>query len=247
MPKLAAVTFDLWQTLILDSPEVGRPRGQKRLTDTLELLRAEGYAFTLEHLQTAFRACLTVCDQVRDRGDDLAFDEQVDLFLDKLDPALLAKLPLAARRELGRRYADCYLDHPPAVDPHAQFVLRSAQAMGFKLALICNTGATPGFTQRAFLERAGLAQYFTLLVFSDEERASKPAPRIFSATLSRLGATPSETVHVGDHLRNDVFGAQQVGLRTIWLRRAPAEPEVKPDAQVDTLDQVLEALERLAS
>lgn len=246
MPKLAAVTFDLWQTLILDSPEVGRPRGQKRLTDTLALLHSEGHAFTVEQLQTAFRACLTVCDDVRDRGDDLTFDEQVDLFLTKLDPTLLTKLPLAARRELGRRYADCYLDHPPTVDPHAHFVLSSAKAMGLKLALICNTGATPGLTQRAFLERAGLAQYFELLVFSDEERASKPAPRIFSSTLSRLGVTPSETVHVGDHLRNDVFGAQQVGLRTIWLRRVPGEPEVKPDAQVDALDEVLGALERLA-
>ena len=61
--------------------------------------------------------------------------------------------------------------------------------MGLKVALICNTGATPGVTQRVFLEREGLIGFFDTLTFSDEERLSKPAKAIFDRTLERIGST----------------------------------------------------------
>lgn len=245
MPPVAAVTFDLWQTLILDTPEVGRPRGERRLADTLAILHREGFACTTEQLQVAFRACLARLDVVRYQGDDFTFEEQVDLFLSGIEGVALERLGVAVRGELATRYADCYLDHPPAIDAHAASVLRAMREMNLKVALICNTGATPGSTQRRFLEQAGLSQYFDLLVFSDEERASKPAPRIFAATLERIGATAAETVHIGDHPRNDVLGAKQAGLRAIWLRRKDEPYEVEPDARVDSLDGVPEALRLL--
>ena len=247
MAGLTAVTFDLWQTLIVDSPELGRPRAQLRMDAAIEALQGDGFDFPRDHVVDAFRHTYAACDEVRMAGGDYTFDEQIDIFLLAIDEELHGRLSPAARARIAKRYADCYLDHPPQIDEHAETVLRGVRERQLKVALICNTGSTPGVTQRVFLERAGLAQYFDTLVFSDEERLSKPAREIFQRTLERIDAEPEGAVHVGDHGRNDVFGAKQAGLRAIWVRRKGAkEPEgVAPDACIDTLDQVLGVIDRL--
>jgi len=58
---------------------------------------------------------------------------------------------------------------------------------------------------------------------------------------------------VGDEPYQDVFGAQQLGMRAVWLRppeprpRPVGEPSgfaVTPDAQIESLAEVGEVLER---
>ena len=72
---------------------------------------------------------------------------------------------------------------------------------------------------------------------------------MFERTLKDLGAEPEETVHVGDHLRNDVLGAKEAGLRTIWIEtydERRESVEVVPDITVKTLGEVTEGIRRLA-
>lgn len=246
MPPLNAITFDLWQTLILDTPEMGRPRAQVRLGGVREALRGAGFDFPFEKLADASRACYRICDEVRTAEGDVTFDEQIDIFLREVQPGIVDLIGPEARALVSRSYADSYFAHPPKIDDHAHRVLATLSDMGVRVGLICNTGATPGVTQRIFLGQAGLAQYFNTLVFSDEERLSKPAARIFHLTLERMGVRPEETVHIGDHPLNDVVGAKRAGLRAIWLRRdGKEEPTVPPDARIDALGDVLEAFERL--
>ena len=45
----------------------------------------------------------------------------------------------------------------------------------------------------------------------------KPAPDIFHAALRHANASAAETIHVGDHLVDDVHGANEVGIHTIWV------------------------------
>ncbi len=245
--RITTVTFDLWETLIRDSPESGRPRGALRIDGALAALRDDGFDYPRDRVAEAVRRCYALCDEVRQREGDLSFGEQVDLFLRCIDEEMAVRLSPVARARVAQRYADSYIEHPPKVDEHAAAVLAALKGQGLKLALICNTGATPGVTQRVFLESAGLLHFFGTLTFSDEERLSKPAPRIFHVTLERLSATPAEAVHVGDHPRNDVEGAKRAGLGAIWLRRGDKQLTVAPDARVDTLAQVPEAVARLAA
>ena len=247
MVRLSAVTFDLWQTLIIDSPEVGRPRAQFRLEGAREALRAQGFDCTREELAEASRRCLRICGEIREREQDVTFDEQVDIFLRGIDGGVAERISPETRIAVTRCYADSYLEHPPKVDESAAAVLHEVKGMGFKMGLICNTGTTPGVTQRLFLERIGLLGYFDVLTFSDEERLSKPATRIFHLTTGRLGVAPSQTVHLGDHPLNDVVGAKRAGLRAIWLRREEKEPELEPDVRIDSLGETSAALARLAA
>ena len=246
MRQITTVTFDLWQTLIIDTPELGRPRAQIRLDGALQAIQDDGFDIDRQQVVDAYRRCYQICGEIRDNESDVTFDEQIDIFLQSIDEEMAQRLSPEARLRVTRRYADSYLEAPPQIDEHADAVLRELKAQGAKLGLICNTGATPGVTQRVFLERVGLAGYFDVLTFSDEERLSKPAPEIFHATLRRLKSSPEETAHVGDHPRNDVEGAKRAGLAAIWLRRDSKEPEVQPDVCIDSLSQVPAALASLA-
>ena len=246
MSPLDTVTFDLWQTLIIDSGELGAPRMQARLDGVAATISGEGFDFPVEHLRKASRTTYEVCDKVRINEGDVTFAEQVGIFLNAIDGELASRLSPEARAEVERHYADSYLDHPPQVDPEAAEVLAAMREMGLKVALICNTGATPGVTQRVFLEREGLIGFFDTLTFSDEERLSKPAKAIFDRTLERIGSTAAGTIHVGDHHRNDVEGAKRAGLRAIWLRRNDTQPAIPPDAEIVSLGQAVPIIHRLA-
>ena len=66
-----------------------------------------------------------------------------------------------------------------------------------------------------------------------------------------MGAAPDETVHVGDHVKNDVVGAKQCGLKTVWItgfseREDPNDPATEPDAEVNGLGEVVPAIAQLA-
>jgi putative hydrolase of the HAD superfamily len=134
------------------------------------------------------------------------------------------------------------LEEPPEVVPDASAVLAELAA-DYRLAVISDTGLTPGRVLRQILEQDGLLPYFTHLTFSDELGRSKPHAEAFEATLAALNATPAEGVHVGDLLRTDIAGAQSVGMRGVqyvgvmrdeWsMSLAHPSPEpVTPDAVI---------------
>ena len=69
----------------------------------------------------------------------------------------------------------------------------------------------------AVCDSAGLCSFFEVLVDSHCVGAEKPDPAIFRAALEGLGATPDETVLIGNSLRRDREGARRMGMRFIWI------------------------------
>jgi putative hydrolase of the HAD superfamily len=55
-----------------------------------------------------------------------------------------------------------------------------------------------------------------------------------------LELSPEQIVHVGDDPQNDVLGAAQVGLRTVWINRdGRAWPGGQcADAEIKTLEEL---------
>lgn len=93
----------------------------------------------------------------------------------------------------------------------------------YRLGLCSNF--TDAATALSLLEDAGLLRFFDAHAISETEGLRKPRPEIFRAVLDRLGTDPERTVHVGDHLREDVGGASALGLRTIWATRRVRDPD----------------------
>lgn len=73
------------------------------------------------------------------------------------------------------------------------------------------------------LRKVKFDRYVDDLVTSAITGIRKPDPGIFLFALSRMKVTPAQAVHVGDHLRNDVEGANLVGMRTVLIDRIGSE------------------------
>lgn len=81
----------------------------------------------------------------------------------------------------------------------------------------------------AALDHHELTGRFPLLVTSQDARAYKPRPEMFTTALGLLGLSPHEVMHVGDSLSSDVAGAAALGIPVAWVNRQkrPA-PEASP-------------------
>jgi putative hydrolase of the HAD superfamily len=84
-------------------------------------------------------------------------------------------------------------------------------------------------------------------VFSADAGAWKPHRDIFEMELTALALKPEEAIFVGDSLYFDVWGAQQAGLRGVWIeqkvRWLPDGLEVTPDAIIQNLPELLDVIE----
>ncbi len=98
----------------------------------------------------------------------------------------------------------------------------------------------------ANLQRIGIRHLFHDVVTAVDVGAAKPARPIFEEAVNRAGVAAQETLHVGDHPEIDIAGAQEAGLRTVWVNRNDDDwPEhvAAPDAIVSTIADLLPVLE----
>ncbi len=122
--------------------------------------------------------------------------------------------------------------------PGAGDTLRRLDDRGIPMALLSNATDAPYIVR--VIERMGWGGYFRPLVVSSDIGVRKPRPEAFQAVLGEWSYAPEEIAMVGDSLRHDVQGGQEVGLRTYhftWIPN-PGDPlylgRVRPEASVKT-------------
>jgi putative hydrolase of the HAD superfamily len=103
--------------------------------------------------------------------------------------------------------------------PEVPAVLERLRAGGARLAVVSNWDVS----LHDVLERTALRPLVDTVVISAELGAAKPDPAIFREALERLGARPSEAMHVGDSVEHDVAGARAAGLEAVLVARNGAE------------------------
>ncbi len=95
----------------------------------------------------------------------------------------------------------------------------------------------------ADLAAIGLDGHFSVSLAAAQFGSAKPDPAIFHAACAALGVAPHEAVYVGDDLHYDVRGAQNAGLRAVWLKRADTHVQqqqaIVPDAICANFDELL--------
>lgn len=131
---------------------------------------------------------------------------------------LIDTLPWSVKpdiNELKAYYDQNYMSHARVME-HAIEALQACRSLGLKLGIITN-----GFShlQHGKIDCLELRGYFDAIVVSGDIGIKKPDERIYRVALDKLGVQAEETVIVGDHPRNDIWGASRVGIRGIWLRR----------------------------
>ncbi len=206
---LRAVTFDFWNTLFVDAR--GREREILRAGILGDALKAAGLDVTDHLIGESLLASW-------DHFDAVWLHEQRTPLCAELVEAILASmsatLPAPAFDELVTRFERLVLELPPEPTPGAVYAMPEL-AERYRLAVICDTGYSPGSVLRELLEKHGLLAYFDYTYFSNEHGMSKPDTRVFVHTLQELEVRPSEAAHVGDIQRTDVAGAQAAGMTAV--------------------------------
>lgn len=122
-----------------------------------------------------------------------------------------------------------------------------------RLVVATNAEDSPAWAVRAALARVGLDDLIDDVVSSADIGDRKPHYAFYRAALLSQGFAgtpldPRAAVMIGDGTTNDILGAQQAGLRTIWFnptgRRYPAH-QPPPDAEVRKLTKAPAALDRI--
>lgn len=88
-------------------------------------------------------------------------------------------------------------------------------SINYKLGLVSNFTYTPVIY--AGLRKLGINQFFNAVLVSEEVGLRKPHIKIFQDTLRRLGVKAEEAAYVGDSPLEDMQGAKDAGMKTIFV------------------------------
>ncbi|MBA2322122.1 MAG: HAD-IA family hydrolase, partial [Deltaproteobacteria bacterium] len=177
------------------------------------------------------------------RGETFTSRHMVASLLDEVD----ARAPGRCER-LTSWFEEAIAVHGVCAVDEGVEVVTALKDAGIAVALICDTGYSPGRMVRRMLRTVGFPP-FDAYAFSDEIGFPKPHPAMFQAALVPRGVEPGEALHVGDLRRTDIAGARAVGLTAVRFRGVyddldDAHPE--GDAVIDRLSEVMGQVGRLS-
>jgi len=100
----------------------------------------------------------------------------------------------------------------------------------------------------ANLSMIGIDGYFQAHFSSETEGKPKPHQAMFERALSFGKVTASETIHIGDHPKEDVEAASKLGFNTIWFNEnGRQDPGLcSPTAEIHSLHQLTAAVANIA-
>ncbi|HXM19409.1 MAG TPA: HAD family hydrolase [Candidatus Tumulicola sp.] len=116
----------------------------------------------------------------------------------------------------------------------------------YKLAIITNGFAE---THEKKIARLELGRFFDHVILAGEMQLVKPDPAIFVHAMALAGATPQDSVMVGDRYNRDIAGAHAAGMRAIWIqmRGETVPPGARPPdaviARIGDLPAALKGME----
>ena len=145
--------------------------------------------------------------------------------------------------ELLHAYFEFWEPHT-ATDPEVRPLFEALRADDVRVGVLSNT-IWPREWHRGFFERDGVLDLIDGDVYTSEVPWTKPSPLAFEAAMEAVGVSDaSRCVYVGDRLFDDVWGAQQAGLRAIHIPLSTipvsqvGHTEGEPDAVVHRISEI---------
>jgi len=232
MPKIRAVIFDCYSTLI----DIWANEQKEEIFDHLSLYL--GY-YGVKIDAGGLRSALDLeREQYRKSKKEEQYPE-IDLeivfrnILKKkgLNNPFLAESCCKLFRVISRERFQLFPDSLP--------VLEEMKKSEYPLGVVSDA-------QKVFCleegEILGISQYFKCILLSTDFGFRKPDPRLFTMACTLLATPPADVVYIGNDLETDVRGAQGIGMKAILLDREKRvrNPEPKPDFHATDLWQAWE-------
>jgi FMN phosphatase YigB (HAD superfamily) len=99
----------------------------------------------------------------------------------------------------------------------------------------------------------GIGECFNAIIVSEANGWRKPSKHIFNDALSRLQVLASEAVYIGDSPVEDIKGAGDAGLRTVFVSSQfnslvdLLESKIKPDFISNSLEDICEKFDEITA
>jgi putative hydrolase of the HAD superfamily len=235
MPKIRAVIFDYYNTLI----DIRTDEEKSEVYRFLSLyLQYYGLSMNEQNLKAAL-------DHEKKQYLKTKDEAYPEIDIEVVFSSILEKegicSPFGAEsccklfRLLSRERFQLFPDSIP--------VLKEIKRSGYSMGVVSDA-------QKVFCleegEMLGLNQFFDHIVLSTQYGFRKPDPRLFNIACSLLGVEPAQAVYIGDELRKDVKGSKQAGLSAILVNRNQMnlETETKPDFSANNLWEAWEWIKK---
>jgi putative hydrolase of the HAD superfamily len=171
-------------------------------------------------------------------------DEHLSSTLEEVCTLAEVVLTPAALAEYERQW------HPHTeLDPDATEMLAELKDRGLKVGVLSNTIWSRQRHEDIFA-RDGILDLFDGAVYTSEVPWTKPHPEAFLAAMRAAGATePARCLFVGDRLFDDVWGAQNVGMRAVHVPHSAIPANQightvgEPDATIQRLSELPEIID----
>jgi len=235
MPKIRAVIFDCYSTLI----DIKTNEEKEEVYNYLSLyLQYYGAKLDAEKLKSALNAEKEqYLQSKKERYPEIDLEIVFSNILRKegLDNPFLAESCCKILRVLSRERFQLF--------PDSLSVLEEMKKGGYPMAVVSDA-------QKVFYreegEILGLNRFFDFIVVSTHFGFRKPDPRLFTIACTLLEITPAETVYIGNEPETDVKGAKQINMKAILLDRNSENqnPEPKPDFYATNLWEAWEWIKR---
>ncbi len=147
----------------------------------------------------------------------------------------LEELGLASRPEDSLLLAGTIARMPPF--PEVVETLAKLKTMGFKLCIVSNTD-----DDIIAGNVAQLGGHIDRVITAQQAGAYKPNPRLFDYAHEQLGVSRDQVVHICASPMLDHTAARDMHFRCVWIDRGTGRqllPDYRPDATLNTLDQVV--------
>jgi putative hydrolase of the HAD superfamily len=161
----------------------------------------------------------------------------------------LAGIELTAERVTAYR---AFWEPATWTDADARPLLERLRADGLAVGLLSNT-VWPAAWHDEILDRDGVLDLIDGRVYTSEIDWTKPHEAAFAAARAAIGVDdPAACVYVGDRLFDDIWGAQNAGMRAVWVPHSeiPADQlghsEGRPDAVVQSLRDIPEVISQIS-
>jgi len=130
--------------------------------------------------------------------------------------------------------------------PETVRVLQTLAAR-YRLAVITNTQGQKSTGNHRITLFPQLEKFFEVIIVAGESGIpAKPDPEPFRLCLKKLNITANEAIFIGDDWRIDICGAQNMGIRPVWLQHDSVKrnwPDVETDVPIITrLDRLSDLL-----
>jgi len=234
---IQVVTLDCWDTIMIQGDH---NIDDKRRRLVFEFFVRRGFsddktATAIEEEREQFRRNFS--QERRTPGLEKRLGVLVQILYGEMMPDVVNRL--------AQKIVALLEEYPPVLVPGAPETLIVLSSR-YRLGLISNISITPGHLVEKWLNKFKILHFFHTVSFSNDYVVAKPHPAIFRATLERMGADPSEAVHVGNDEGLDVQGPHAAGMKAVLFTGViPPPTRSEADAQVDDFRMIPDAIRKL--